>query len=484
MFKAILTLFLFAISLQAATLTSQKPTYTVGQTLSFTFTELSKDKDWIGIYAAGANNDWGNVLAWKWTGDRVDGSTEFTTLPAGNYEARVFLHNSFQTAATAPFNIIEAPHNSTISTKDSYQLEEEIVVTLGNAAGNNNDWVGIYPVGADNEWKNVVAWKFTNGLVNGELNLGKVAAGQYEARLFFNNAYTVEASHAFTVNGVVHNATISTSKESYQENESVTVTLGNTPGNKNDWVGIYPVGSNNDWGNVVAWTYTNGIVNGNLDLGKIPKGTYEARLFFNNTFNKEASSNFSVVAINLPPTLYEDAENGLANWTTVLGNSQARRHTPGFQSQGNVAFSAHWVQLDNGYWSNRAEYHLTMNNTTQKILSVDKAYGKGGAGGHFAFGVRVTTTQGVRRVVWTHTNNHYHIKDNIRHYGDVGFITLGEPNLVGNTRKFTDGTSENEWYHHNIDIEETIRRFEPDNTLISVDYFFTTGGAFDNITLK
>ncbi|MCH9813439.1 MAG: hypothetical protein K0U47_05785, partial [Epsilonproteobacteria bacterium] len=80
------------------------------------------------------------------------------------------------------------------------------------------------------------------------------------------------------------------------------VNVSGLPGGNGDWVGIYPVGSSNDWGNVVSWSYTNGthsmdsagIVNGSVNLSGIANGTYEARLFFDNSFTLENSVTFMV----------------------------------------------------------------------------------------------------------------------------------------------------------------------------------------------
>ncbi len=83
--------------------------------------------------------------------------------------------------------------------------------------------------------------------------------------------------------------------------------------------------------------------------------------------------------------------------------------------------------------------------------------------------------------MWTHFYNHSNIHANIRHYGSVAFITFPEPGIpIGPM----DVAEEKKWREHTLNIEEAIRQFEPDNTLLSVDYLITTGGDFDNIMLK
>jgi len=69
---------------------------------------LSGDKDWVGIYKVGDNNDWANVIAWNWVGQ---GTTALTRdkkpMPAGEYEIRLFFHNSYRDEARYQFYVID-----------------------------------------------------------------------------------------------------------------------------------------------------------------------------------------------------------------------------------------------------------------------------------------------------------------------------------------------------------------------------------------
>ena len=474
MIKYLFSILLFASILQAATITSQQNNYDEGQTLVFTATQMPGNaNDWIGIYPVGSNNDWANVVTWKWAPQ--NGEYTFNSIVVGSYEVRVFFNNSFVTEATDTFSVLENQQNTTITAgKEHYDAGEEVVVTVANMAGNNNDWVAIYPAGSSNDWGNVVTWKFSNGITNGNINLGVVPAGDYEARAFFNNSFNLEASNTFSVDGVVNNTSISTSKESYTVNESIIVTLANMDGNNNDWIGIYPAGTNNDWGNVVAWSYTNGITNGNLNLGDLSVGSYEARAFFNNSFVTEATDTFTVQAINLPPTIYEDAEFGLADWEIISGDYHPQRRTANGHTF--VKLPTQWINR----YTNRAEYHLAMNNSSQKVLSVDIG-GDGERMPHYVLGVRVSTPLGVRRLMWNSFYNHSNIPAKMRVYGSTAFMTFPSP--VEQVRGF--GYSDvNLWENFTVNLEDALHYFEPDNTILSVDYFLATGGNLDNIMLK
>jgi len=485
MFKYLFSMLLFASVLQAATITSQQNNYQVGQPIVLTVSGMAGDRDWIGIYPAGASNDWGNVVAWKWTGDVQNGKFTFNSAHTGNYEARAFFHNSYHTEATASFSVSSNQQNAgVVTSKSQYSINESVKVTVSNLPGNNNDWVAIYPANASNAWGNVVAWKFTHGVKNGVINLGKAPAGSYQVRVFFNNTFTLRASHNFTVVGAVNNTTITTSKQTYKTHEQVVATVGNMKGNNNDWVAIYPAGASNAWGNVVAWKYTNGIKNGNFGFGTLPVGNYEVRAFFNNSYNLEASSAFKVIAGggggggggggNLPPTVYEDAENGLADWVKISGPS-----TPTVTS-GNghtaVRIQPHWVRLNDGRWTNDVSFLLWMNNNNQKVLSVDIG-GDGRPMPHYQIGVRVTTTNGARRLLWSSFYTHEHIPATKR--GSI----MTFPSPVEQVRGFL-GISANTWENFTVNVEDALHHFEPNNTILSVDYFYTTGGVLDNIMLK
>ena len=63
-------------------------------------------KDWVGVYKVGDSNKWSNVKAWGWAknfdkGQKDDKSSSYSihnvNLPAGKYEVRYFLNNTFNT---------------------------------------------------------------------------------------------------------------------------------------------------------------------------------------------------------------------------------------------------------------------------------------------------------------------------------------------------------------------------------------------------
>jgi hypothetical protein len=106
---------------------------------------------------------------------------------------------SFTTAATASAPTIAV-------SKGAYASGETIVTNFRNASANSRDWVGLFAVGAPNT--SYLKWFYsdgtqtgTAGIINGTVNFpsGLPNPGNYEARLFFNGNYTLQAKTAFNV---------------------------------------------------------------------------------------------------------------------------------------------------------------------------------------------------------------------------------------------------------------------------------------------
>lgn len=94
--------------------------------------------------------------------------------------------------------------------------------------------------------------------------------------------------------GTLNAANITTDKDVYGSNEPIVTSFTEMLGDKQDWIGIYPAGSSNDWGNVVQWEWSGGTVDGSVSFNALPVGNYEARAFYQNSFNLEAHYAFSV----------------------------------------------------------------------------------------------------------------------------------------------------------------------------------------------
>ncbi len=82
-------------------------TYTVGQPVTIQFAGLpGHPLDWVGIYAPGGADD--AFIAWQYAGGQA-GTVTFTGLPAGTYEARTYLNDSYTLAARSASTFTISP---------------------------------------------------------------------------------------------------------------------------------------------------------------------------------------------------------------------------------------------------------------------------------------------------------------------------------------------------------------------------------------
>jgi hypothetical protein len=286
------------------------------------------------------------------------GSQTATTYTPGTLSAsttyywRIDEVNGQGTTTGVPWSFTTGAGPPTVTTsKPAYNPGETIVVNFSNASGSAHDWIGLYNSGAANTA--ILAWFYTDGtqtgtagIINGSVNFpgGLSSPGNYEVRLFFNNSYTVQATVAFAVQASGP-PSVTTSKPAYNTGETIVVSFSNASGSAHDWIGLYNAGAVNTA--YVAWLYTDGtqtgtagIINGTVNFtGGLPNaGSYEARLFFNNTFTMQASTTFSVqsgppgqanypnpvtgqTGVGLNPTLTWTAGAGAASHQVYFGTS-------------------------------------------------------------------------------------------------------------------------------------------------------------------
>ena len=304
-------LLLTLISLQAVSikvLPEIKPSTAIEVTINNSYGDK---KDWIGIYHKGASNAWKNVLSWKYTnGIKESGKISLTGLPnAGAYEARLFYKDSYNLEAVASFNVTELSSIVINHNRTSYRCEEPVSFELKNMPGNPKDWIGIYPVGSDNTFTNVVGWMWTKGAKTMYPSIPTHVrdTGKYEIRVFFNNTLHVEAkSSPFEIKKCGDNIPSVSFKTTYNEyylKDKINLKFSHIPiaFDHANWVAIYPKGSSTDFANVIQWKWIAHKRQGYLTFNALPKGNYEARLFYNNSFKIAKVAPFSVVDINNLP---------------------------------------------------------------------------------------------------------------------------------------------------------------------------------------
>ena len=149
------------------------------------------NSDWVSAAPAGApDNSWAQ---WRYLDGLTRGDFYVKGLAPGSYEARLYSNwpaGGFIVHERVPFVVGGAAAPTAL--RGRYLAIPASVVRAGapfelswfDAPGRGKDWVTVVPAGApDNQWG---AWTYTNGQSSGVLKLENLAAGDYEARIYFD----------------------------------------------------------------------------------------------------------------------------------------------------------------------------------------------------------------------------------------------------------------------------------------------------------
>ncbi len=191
------------------------------------------------------------------------------------------------------------------------------------------------------------------------------------------------------------------------------------------------------------------------------------------------------------PTVLEDAENGTLNpnWEIVIGNEPGYIY-PTPDIAGAPSGTGVLVQHASG-GATLYRYHLPVNNTSQRVLSMDigglpthkfSNYSESHRGyiPHYGVGVIVETRLGRRIMTWDSWYTHQGYPP--RKHDNGHNIFLNYPSPVEMVRGWYAPT--NLWTHLEVNIDDELHKLEPNNEIIKIIIFHTTGGYLDNITLS
>ena len=504
MFKKIIYIGLTLISmLSAVTVTTDKDSYFPNESVFVTFLEMhGESSEWIAIYPSGSSNDFGNIVQWKLTTGEVNGTVPLNAPNVGTYDVRLFNGANFLVSKEIVVDV-----NTTVeTTKNTYLNDEEIVAIFENMSGNADDWIGIYPAGSTNDWENMIQWEWIeSGLTSGTQTFSALPAGDYEVRVFFNNSFNDEAVYPFSVEAPVPLADLIMSKDIYDPFELIHVEYNNMRGVTSDWLGIFSVGAEDGKENAFEWRDAKSLVNGSLSFNGLEAGSYELRSYFD-TLHK-ATIPFTVQNKTATRVLYDDFEDGVisSRWVRYAGpemtllNVGAIDGAVGHTERQTAVSGQHSLRTYKDYRGglNYSGYYFDFQNPDQKLkfLEIDM---KIGVSSHvFAFGVKLKTKFGDRRIEFAAWLNHTLPSGQQIIRGPYGNV------LEGHRQAFTQdnylhvhpgptdyyiatsslGSGQNMFVHYKINIEEKLRILEPDNEFLGMIYFSTSGGDYDNLAL-
>ena len=228
---------------------------------------LKKDA-WIGIYEKGSNNEWKNVKGWQWVKKGLT-SIRIDALKVGNYQARLFLNNSFVTEKSLDFKVIGGPNQFQNRLRDTKvtpvnSSEFRVIYEKGYSV-DKKDWIGIFKKGATYKRQNLEAWGYVTINNNPNTNTGyaimktshgqKLNVGQYEMVYFSDDSYnqlgdsaTLTVKTAFSMYYDDHRGTHN-GDFFLQLYDYVDVAQ------KKDWVAIFKKDAAPIKKNIIAWSY-------------------------------------------------------------------------------------------------------------------------------------------------------------------------------------------------------------------------------------
>jgi hypothetical protein len=286
--------------------------------------------DWIGLYAAGASDT--TYLQWRYLNGALtppstgmSGAALSFLMPAapGDYEFRLYAHNSYERVATSSQVLVPASSASlavngvTAPGAVTLVAGTPLTVAVTNGPANPSDWVGVFVTGASDS--SALAWQYLNGTATAPPEgletatlrfLTPTTSGSYEVRLFAaNTTARLAASGPLTVAPtaarIAVNETTPPASVVVAPASRLAVQVTGGPGNATDWIGLFRAGASDAFS--LAWQYLNGssvppiveLTAASLTVALPPEvGTYEIRLFADNSYNRLATS--SSISAGLP----------------------------------------------------------------------------------------------------------------------------------------------------------------------------------------
>jgi hypothetical protein len=282
------------------TLVVSPTTVAPGGTVTITWSGIPAPTatDWFSLNVVNAADPY--YITWSYGNSQATAAGSITfTLPAslspGSYDMRLFSNNSMNRLAISNVITVTAPAPTLAVSPVTISNGGTLTATWsGIASPSVNNWIGIYAAGAPDA--NFLSQTFTSGVAAGTTSmiLSGLPVGTYELRLFADSAFTrLAVSNSFSV---IPGATIQASPSTVAAGGTLTVTWqGVVTPMGGDWIALAPVGSADTV--YVSYQYTGGTASGSQTLA-VPvnaSGSYEVRLFSNNTYQKLGVSNVVTV---------------------------------------------------------------------------------------------------------------------------------------------------------------------------------------------
>jgi subtilisin family serine protease len=315
------------------TLTVSTTSASPGQPVTVTLTNgLGNTTDWLAFAPTGAPNN--SYTYFTYVGAGVTSRTWTVTMPSapGTYEFRLFKLASFVRIATSPSVLREGappPPPSLSVSATTVNVGDPVTLTLINGTGGASDLLALAATGAP-DGVHLQSTLVGAGVTTRTWTVSMPQTpGTYEFRLYANGTTRTATSPTVTVQAIAPPAdpALTVSATSVLGGQAVTVTLTGGRGGPTDWLAFAPTGAANN--SYVFFTWVGAGVTTRTWTVTAPAtaGTYEFRLFRDNSFIRIATSPTVTVQAPPPPTLTVDkttaapGEQVTVTLTNGLGNT-------------------------------------------------------------------------------------------------------------------------------------------------------------------
>lgn len=156
---------------------------------------------------------------------------------------------------------------------------------------------------------------------------------------------------------------LSAVKNIYDTNENIHINVSDLEYHPKNWLAIYPKGSNNEWQNVLRWTWTDSTTTGEFKLKGLPVGKYQVRIFYDNSYNDEAEIDISVTSEHNSNVQLETRKEVYEEDETIQVRTQNMSGHP-------KDWIAIYPEGSSTSWENVIDWHY-LDGATSTILSFD-----------------------------------------------------------------------------------------------------------------
>ena len=259
-------------------------------TISYKFAPIGANA-WIGVYRAGEKPGTGEGTAtstvWAYT-DGASGELTFKLSETDEYYAVLFKDGGYEEASER-IRFYVGPTPTLSTSKTTYEVGENIVVSFENIPNLPGDWIGIYKMGDNIGSDYSASWDYVASYANdGKMTLSKsLPKGYYLVSYLLKGAYFEACERVyFSVGEDI--STVWTDKNEYDLDEEIQIYYKDGPGTPKDWVGLFAKGKDVNKDELDAFYYTYGATEGYITVkpGDVPAGEYFCALYINDSYDE------------------------------------------------------------------------------------------------------------------------------------------------------------------------------------------------------